>query len=124
MSRMTYRDLVPLITAYEQWQQTKLKCQAAHIFKDPVMNGMCNGEVQFASVENSPGASEDRELQIIIGVGINYWQQLPAIFPTDCSPHLVNKQTGQLTVEDRPNVPKGSLMRQTLDLTFEQYEES
>jgi hypothetical protein len=72
---MNYRELKEVVAGYELYQQTKLKSQACSVFKDALTRGMCNGEVQFASVENSPGADENVELPIVTGVGINYGQQ-------------------------------------------------
>jgi hypothetical protein len=79
------------------------------------MSGMCKGEVQFASVENSPGAGENDDLPIVVGVGINYGQQKND--STDFLPHLRDKN-GLAEVEDKP----GSAMRKMMDLTFNEYD--
>jgi hypothetical protein len=113
---MNYRELKELIAGYELYQQTKLKSQAAGVFKDALTRGMCNGEVQFASIENySKDASEDENLPIVIGVGINYGQQNKPS-PNFFYQHLRDKK-GHATMEDKP----GSKMREMMDLTFDEY---
>ena len=112
---MQYSKVKELVAGYELYQQPKLKCQAAVIFKDALTHGMCNGEVQFASVENSPGAGEDDDLPIVVGVGINYGQQNKC--SADFSHHL-RDNAGQPTIEDKP----GSPMRKMMDLTLDEYE--
>jgi hypothetical protein len=113
---MTYRKLTELVRIYEHWQQTKLKSQAGNVFNDSLLRGMCNGEVQFASVENSPGTGENDDLPIVVGVGINYGQQNK--YFTDFTP-LIVATAGKLDVEDKS--PSPTPMRRMMDVTFDAY---
>jgi hypothetical protein len=77
---------------------------------------MMNGEVQFASVENSAKGAPDEETEVVVAVGANYTQHTSAtVFPT---PYLGVDAQDWPVVEDNDNP---SMMRRHIDATLAAY---
>jgi hypothetical protein len=127
---MTYNELVSRIRVFEHWQQTKLRCQLGGKMPLPKIP-MCNGQIQFASVENAPGVDGDTDLPVVVGVGINYWQE--PLLHSAFDPHLGVDPNGRPRVEDTPapaskpggltapHAAGGSVMRQMVNMTLDSY---
>lgn len=110
---MKYATLRRLIEHYETWQRLRLREKMPGGNPNP---DLCNGKIQFASIENAtPQSKDDHDAPIVVGIGINYDQEF--VRYAAHTPRLPDKSFGVPGVEDAsPD------MRAVLDETFEAYE--
>lgn len=111
---MTYSKLRSLIEQHEARQRAKLRvkmpCRVPNDY-------LCNGRVQFASIEKATNTSGDEHrASIVVGIGINYAQEFKWYTPH--TPWLPAQASGLPGVEDNQSPD----MRVVLNETFDAYE--